>query len=83
MPAPSPIEQRWTSASTSPLSPASVGTHDVETYDTKNALFSWVGIIMYLSSDDNDPTGYRRSSLQKLLTSNTAKLYEKSAKSMV
>jgi L-galactono-1,4-lactone dehydrogenase len=65
IPAPSPIEQRWTSASRSPLSPASVGTHDVETYDTKNALFSWVGVIMYLPSEDNDPTGYRREFITK------------------
>ena len=52
IPAPAPIEQRWTSSSKSPLSPA---------YDEKeNALFSWVGVIMYLPSEDNDSTGYRR-----------------------
>ena len=60
IPAPSPIEQRWTSASMSPLSPASVGIHDIESYDMKHALFSWVGVIMYLPSEDNDPTGFRR-----------------------
>ena len=60
IPAPSPIEQRWTSASMSPLSPASVGIRDVETYDMKHSLFSWVGVIMYLPSEDNDPTGFRR-----------------------
>ncbi|KAL7486851.1 hypothetical protein ACHAW6_012443 [Cyclotella cf. meneghiniana] len=60
IPAPSPIEQRWTSASTSPLSPASVGINDVETYHTTHSLLSWVGIIMYLPSEDKDPTGYRR-----------------------
>ena len=60
IPAPSPIEQRWTMASKSPLSPASVGIHEVETYHEKNALFSWVGVIMYLPSEDNDSTGYRR-----------------------
>lgn len=38
--APAPIEQRWTSASTSPMSPA---------YSSDpNAIFSWVGVIMYL-----------------------------------
>ena len=52
IPAPAPIEQRWTSSSKSPLSPA---------YNEKeNALFSWVGVIMYLPSEDNDSTGYRR-----------------------
>jgi L-galactono-1,4-lactone dehydrogenase len=56
--APSPIEQRWTSASTSPLSPAFAGGG--ESYDAQHALFSWVGVIMYLPSEDLDPTGYRR-----------------------
>eukprot|EP00890_Picochlorum_soloecismus_P005470 jgi/Picsp_1/5924/NSC_03281-R1_l-galactono- -lactone dehydrogenase len=39
IPAPSPIEQRWTSGSSSSMSPAS---------GESGALFSWVGIIMYL-----------------------------------
>lgn len=43
IPAPAPIEQRWTSGSSSPMSPAS-GTSDT--------IHSWVGIIMYLSDDD-------------------------------
>ena len=39
IPAPGPIEQRWTAPSRSPMSPAfSAG---------ENVLFSWVGIIMY------------------------------------
>ncbi|KAL3788572.1 hypothetical protein ACHAW5_004888 [Stephanodiscus triporus] len=58
--APSPIEQRWTSASTSPLSPAYAGSRESGSYYAKHALFSWVGVIMYLPSDDLDPTGYRR-----------------------
>jgi len=58
--APSPIEQRWSSASRSPLSPASAGHTERETYESQNALFSWVGVIMYLPSEDLDPTGYRR-----------------------
>ena len=37
--APSPIEQRWTSGSSSSMSPCS---------GNKDSLFSWVGIIMYL-----------------------------------
>ena len=39
IPAPSPIEQRWTSGSSSSMSPAS---------GESESLFSWVGIIMYL-----------------------------------
>ena len=67
LPAPSPIEQRWTSSSSSPLSPAYVvsssgggGDRRNQSYATQSALFSWVGIIMYLPSEDFDPTGYRR-----------------------
>uniref|UniRef100_A0A0D6R329 FAD-binding PCMH-type domain-containing protein n=1 Tax=Araucaria cunninghamii TaxID=56994 RepID=A0A0D6R329_ARACU len=40
IPAPAPIEQRWTASSRSLLSPASSSVPD--------ALFSWVGIIMYM-----------------------------------
>ncbi len=40
IPAPSPIEQRWTASSSSPLSPAYS--------NNKDEIFSWVGIIMYL-----------------------------------
>ncbi|KAL3808668.1 hypothetical protein ACHAXA_001240 [Cyclostephanos tholiformis] len=57
--APSPIEQRWTSASTSPLSPA-FHARGGESYESRHALFSWVGVIMYLPSEDFDTTGYRR-----------------------
>ncbi|CAO2831640.1 unnamed protein product [Amaranthus hypochondriacus] len=39
IPAPAPIEQRWTAQSKSPMSPA---------YSPSNDIFSWVGIIMYL-----------------------------------
>ena len=39
IPAPAPIEQRWTAGSSSLLSPARSTAED--------ALFSWVGIIMY------------------------------------
>ena len=44
VPAPSPIEQRWSASSSSPLSPAFSPRGD--------DIFSWVGIIMYLGSDD-------------------------------
>ena len=43
IPAHSPIEQRWTAASSSLMSPA---------HGKDDDLFSWVGIIMYLPSDD-------------------------------
>merc|ERR1712087_291311 len=39
----SPIEQRWTSASSSPMSPSYS--------EDKNAIFSWVGVIMYTFDD--------------------------------
>ncbi|KAF9664625.1 hypothetical protein SADUNF_Sadunf16G0037800 [Salix dunnii] len=44
IPAPSPIEQRWTARSQSPMSPASSSAED--------DIFSWVGIIMYLPTTD-------------------------------
>ncbi|KAG8091194.1 hypothetical protein GUJ93_ZPchr0011g27355 [Zizania palustris] len=44
IPAPAPIEQRWTACSTSPMSPASSSQED--------DIFSWVGIIMYLPTSD-------------------------------
>jgi len=44
VPAPSPLEQRWTSASSSPMSPA----HSTSPDD----VFSWLGVIMYLPPDD-------------------------------
>ena len=43
--APAPIEQRWTSSSSAPMSPA----HSVNPRD----VHSWVGIIMYLPTDDS------------------------------
>lgn len=45
VPAPSPIEQRWTASSSSPMSPAAArGRPDT--------VHSWVGIIMYLPTED-------------------------------
>ncbi|KMT15130.1 hypothetical protein BVRB_3g062480 [Beta vulgaris subsp. vulgaris] len=44
IPAPAPIEQRWTARSKSPMSPASSSSDD--------DIFSWVGIIMYLPTMD-------------------------------
>lgn len=42
--APAPIEQRWTSSSSAPMSPA----HSSNPRD----VHSWVGVIMYLPTDD-------------------------------
>merc|ERR1712113_593864 len=43
----SPIEQRWTSRSTSPMSPA---------YSKKeDDIFSWVGVIMYITDEARAP----------------------------
>ncbi|MCL7033845.1 hypothetical protein MKW94_013839 [Papaver nudicaule] len=44
IPAPAPIEQRWTARSKSPMSPAYSSVED--------DIFSWVGIIMYLPTSD-------------------------------
>jgi L-galactono-1,4-lactone dehydrogenase len=44
IPAPAPIEQRWTASSSSSMSPASSKAVD--------DIFSWVGIIMYLPTTD-------------------------------
>lgn len=44
IPAPAPIEQRWTASSKSPMSPAYSSAGD--------DIFSWVGIIMYLPTMD-------------------------------
>lgn len=47
IPAASPIEQRWTSRSSSPMSP-SFSTQEKE-------IFSWVGVIMYITDEANAP----------------------------
>mmetsp|Transcript_9413 Transcript_9413/g.11565 ORF Transcript_9413/g.11565 Transcript_9413/m.11565 type:complete len:160 (-) Transcript_9413:56-535(-) len=43
IPAPAPIEQRWTSGSSARMSPA---------HGPADSLHSWVGIIMYLPTND-------------------------------
>lgn len=66
IPAPAPIEQRWTAGSKSLLSPASS--------PSKDSLYSWVGIIMYLpTSDERQRKGitdcfmdYRRAAQRQL-----------------
>ncbi|KAL3675189.1 hypothetical protein R1sor_025137 [Riccia sorocarpa] len=45
IPAPAPIEQRWTASSRSPMSPAYS--------DSAGDIFSWVGVIMYLPTSDD------------------------------
>ncbi len=44
-PAPAPIEQRWSAASSAPMSPAAMRERSDE-------LYSWVGIIMYLPTEE-------------------------------
>lgn len=51
LPAPSPIEQRWTASSTSSMSPANTTKNPADT------VYSWIGIIMYLTSDDPKKRG--------------------------
>ena len=46
IPAHSPIEQRWSAASSAPMSPASCPASARSC--PADALHSWVGIIMYL-----------------------------------
>mmetsp|Transcript_627 Transcript_627/g.1021 ORF Transcript_627/g.1021 Transcript_627/m.1021 type:complete len:387 (+) Transcript_627:1071-2231(+) len=75
--APSPIEQRWSGASRSPLSPASVGPREHESYDSQNALFSWVGVIMYLPSEDFDPSGFRREFITQSFKDGYCKMVRK------
>ena len=45
VPAPGPIEQRWSSSSSADMSPAASSENLEEVH-------SWVGIIMYLPEDD-------------------------------
>jgi len=55
IPAPAPIEQRWSASSSSLMSPA---------YGAPQGLHSWVGIIHYLPSEDE----YQRQSITKSFT---------------
>lgn len=54
LPAPSPIEQRWTAATPSPMSPAAAQrwARDGSAAPT-DAIFSWVGIIQYMPREDD------------------------------
>lgn len=51
IPAPAPIEQRWTASSSSPMSPAAAGAGSAAGLPA-DTVHSWVGIIMYLPSED-------------------------------
>ena len=53
IPAPAPIEQRWSAGSASPLSPATNVRPD-GALAPGPGLHSWIGIIMYLPGDDAD-----------------------------
>jgi L-galactono-1,4-lactone dehydrogenase len=58
VPAPAPIEQRWTAASSGAMSPAAAGAAAAAGSSCSSAglpadsVFSWVGIIMYLPTED-------------------------------
>lgn len=52
IPAPAPIEQRWTASSSSPMSPAYSKNPD--------EIFSWVGGIMYMPTDSSREAVTRR-----------------------
>jgi L-galactono-1,4-lactone dehydrogenase len=58
IPAHSPIEQRWSSSSSSPMSPAydknmtNKGYFRMPSSQSSEGLHSWVGIISYLPTDD-------------------------------
>jgi L-galactono-1,4-lactone dehydrogenase len=51
VPAHSPIEQRWTASSSSPMSPAAAGPGSQRALPA-DTVHSWVGIIMYLPTED-------------------------------
>ncbi|KAL3906401.1 MAG: hypothetical protein SGILL_009284, partial [Bacillariaceae sp.] len=55
VPAHSPIEQRWSASSSSPMSPA---------HGEPDEIFTWVGIINYLPTDDPK----QRSEITRLFT---------------
>ena len=63
IPAPSPIEQRWTGRSTAPMSPAYSENPD--------DIFTWVGIIMYLPPSQ---TKEQREEITAAFNNYTAKL---------
>ncbi len=50
IPAPAPIEQRWSACSSSDMSACGSGNGKF----SRDTLFSWVGIIMYLPSDHEE-----------------------------
>ena len=71
IPAPSPIEQRWSSGSSSSMSPCS---------GSKDSLFSWIGIIMYLPEDPEkehlrDAVTTRFMEYKKLVENNMLQKY--------
>jgi L-galactono-1,4-lactone dehydrogenase len=69
IPAHSPIEQRWSAASSSPMSPA---------HGPSDGLFTWVGIINYLPSEDPD----QRKAITKLFTGQYCDLVSKIGRPM-
>jgi L-galactono-1,4-lactone dehydrogenase len=69
IPAHSPIEQRWSASSSSAMSPA---------HGPSDGLFTWVGIINYLPSDDP----VQRKAITKLFTEQYCDLVRKIGRPM-
>lgn len=83
--APSPIEQRWTAGSSSPLSPAYNGgglRGGESSNGNSNSVHSWVGIIMYLPEGEGEEVEEKRKKVTegfkeygKIVGSNLMKKY--------
>ncbi|KAK4538322.1 hypothetical protein CDCA_CDCA17G4347 [Cyanidium caldarium] len=69
IPAPAPVEQRWTCSSTSSMSPARLDTAVSGNDGDGGGVFSWVGIIMYLPTEDAE---VREQITQKFIEYKTA-----------
>ena len=71
LPAPAPIEQRWTAPSSSYMSPA--GISEATPQISSDSIFSWVGIIMYLPTDEP----VQRESITKTFQEQYRPLFDK------
>ncbi len=69
VPAPSPIEQRWTARSTAPMSPAFSTNPD--------DIFSWVGVIMYMPPNQSTDERAKITAAFHQYTSLLTPLFEK------
>jgi L-galactono-1,4-lactone dehydrogenase len=76
IPAPAPIEQRWSAGSASPLSPATNVRPD-GALAPGPGLHSWIGIIMYLPGDDADERNAITAAFEAYAARETEALGEK------